>query len=100
MSNLRERIKEGVSGKYQGLKNGFNVLNNYIFGVQKKCYTLLGGASGVYKTTYLDFVISNAIEDANAKGIPIDVFYYSFEIDELTKKCNWASKFVFDKYGV
>lgn len=100
MSNLRERIKEGIEGKYQGLNNGFNQLNKYIFGVQKKCYTLLGGASGVYKTTYLDFTISNAIEDAKNKNIPIDVFYYSFEIDELTKKCNWTSKFVFDKYDI
>lgn len=46
MSELKQRIEEGVEGKYEGLSNGFDRLNNYIFGVQRKCKTLIGGNSG------------------------------------------------------
>jgi replicative DNA helicase len=97
--SLRQRIKDGLDGKFEGLNNGFTRINNYIFGVQKKCFTLIGGDSGTYKTTILDYIISNAIEDALAQGKKIDVFYYSFEIDKLTKQCNWLSRAVYNKYG-
>lgn len=97
--SLKTRVKEGLAGKYSGLANGFTDLNKYIFGVQRKCYTLIGGASGVFKTTELDFILLNALLDAEKKGIPLDLFYYSFEIDELTKKCNWTAQMVYMKYG-
>lgn len=97
--SLQNRIKDGINGKYVGLSNGFKRVNDYIFGVQKRCYTLIGGDSGTYKTTVLDYILSNAIEDAISKGIKINVFYYSFEIDALSKKCNWLSRAVANKYG-
>ena len=100
MSELKKRVEEGLQGKYEGLNNGFSDLNNYIFGIQKKCYTLIGGLSGTFKTTLVDYMVSNAIEDAQNKGIPIDVLYYSFEIDKLTKQCNWLSQLAFRKYNV
>lgn len=100
MSNLKERIEAGLSGKFRGLDNGFTDINKYIFGVQKKCYTLLGGASGSYKTTLLDYIILHALRDAIKKGIPIDIFYYSFEIDALSKQCSWISQIVYLNYGI
>jgi len=98
--SLEKRIQEGKEGKYKGLNNGFNSINEYIFGVQRNCYTLIGGASGSYKTTVLDFIILNALMDAEAQGTPIDIFYYSFEIDKTTKKCNWLSQLAFLTYGI
>ena len=98
--NLQERIQAGLNGDYSGLKNGFHRLNNYIFGLQKGTYYLLGGQSGTFKTTLVDFMLFNAIEDARAKGIPLHVFYYSYEIDHLTKQCNWLSVVIYQKYGV
>lgn len=100
MSELKLRIQEGIEGKYEGLSNGFNRLNNYIFGVQRKCKTLIGGNSGTGKTTLCDFMVSNAIQDAQRKNIELDVFYYSYEIDKVTKQCNWLSNIIFNKYGV
>jgi hypothetical protein len=97
--SLKNRISDGLAGKYQGLANGFHDINKYIFGVQRKCYTLIGGASGTFKTTLLDYIILNAMIDAKAKSIPIDVFYYSFEIDAESKKCNWLSQLAFNNYG-
>lgn len=97
---MRERIEAGLLGEYEGLSNGLNRINDYIFGVQRACYTLIGGLSGSAKTTYLDFTILNAIKDADSKGIPINVFYYSWEIDQESKKAAWLSVLVYNNYGV
>lgn len=98
MTELKNRIQEGLDGKFEGLENGFKDLNDVLFGVQKKCYTLIGGLSGTYKTTLLDYIFLNALKDAEKKNIKIDVFYYSFEIDKLTKQCNWLSQLAYKKY--
>lgn len=96
--DIRERIQQGLNGDFEGLANGFDRINDYIFGLQKKCYYLLGGASGTGKTTLADFILINALMDAEAKGINVNVFYYSFEIDEISKKCNWLSNIAYQKY--
>ena len=98
--NLEERIYAGVEGKFQGLSNGFKRINKEIHGLQRGVYTLLGGLSGTYKTTLADFMLLNAISDAESLGLEINVFYYSYEIDELTKKCNWLSVIIKNKYNV
>jgi len=100
MNDLQERIKAGLDGKFKGLANGFKRLNNYIFGVQRGIITLIGGSSGTGKSTLLDFIVQHAIQDAEAKGITLNVFYNSFEIDKMTKKCNWLSVQIFNKYGI
>ncbi len=96
---LKERIQAGIDGKFTGLSNGLDRINKYLFGIQRSCYYLLGGQSGTFKTTISDFLVLNAIEDAEARGIPLNVFYYSYEIDRLTKSCNWLSVLAFKKYG-
>lgn len=98
--SIEERIRMGLEGKYTGLSNGFNSINKFIFGIQRSTYYLIGGASGTFKTTLCDFMLLNAIQDAKAKGIRLDVFYYSYEIDEITKKCNWLSVLIFQKYSI
>lgn len=100
MENLKDRIEQGLEGRYKGLKNGFNTINNYIFNCQRACYTLIGGQSGVYKTTLLDYMLANIIEDAIGTNTQLDLFYDSFEIDKLTKQCNWLSRAVYNKYKV
>ncbi len=98
--NLQDRINDGLEGKYSGLNNGFNRLNEVVFGVQRRCYTLLGGNSGTFKTTLCDYIVLNAIEDAINKNIKLTVFYYSFEIDKITKQCNWLSQIINRKYSI
>ena len=97
---FEERIQEGLKGKYAGLDNGFSRINKYIFGIQRGCYYLLGGLSGAAKTTLVDFMLIKAIQDAESKGIPINIFYYSLEIDEFSKKANWLSVLIYNKYGI
>jgi replicative DNA helicase len=98
--NFKERIRDGLQGKYKGLSNGLNRINRYIFGIQRKCYYLVGGASGSGKTTLVDFMLVNALQDARRQGITVNVFYYSYEIDEISKKANWLSIIVYNKYGI
>lgn len=98
--NLLSRINEGLEGKYQGLSNGFDRLNQIIFGLQRGCYTLLGGSSGCYKTTLVDYILLNALKDSFDKGINLNVFYYSFEIDKITKQCNWLAQRIYQEHGV
>lgn len=98
--SLKQRIQDGLDGKFQGLSNGFNRINNYIFGIQKSCYYLLGGGSGVGKSTLCDYMLLNAIQDAKKKGIKLTVFYYSYEIDKMSKQCNWLSASIYQKYGI
>lgn len=97
--NLEQRIQAGLDGDYQGLNNGFSRINNYIFGIQKSTYYLIGGQSGTFKTTLVDYMVLNALQYAEANNIPIEIFYYSFEIDKLTKQCNWLSSLIYQKYG-
>ena len=99
MMQFKKRIEQGLAGEYEGLANGFNRLNKYIYNTQRGCFTLLGGLSGSSKTTLCDFIILNGIQNAKAKGIPINVTYYSWEIDEVTKKANWLSIIIYNKYN-
>ena len=73
--DIRERIKAGIDGKFKGLANGFDRINNFIFGIQQKCYILLGGQSGTFKTTLADFMLLNALLDAKKKGFILNVYY-------------------------
>lgn len=98
--SIEERINDGLSGKYKGLNNGFDRLNKLLFGIQRSTYYLIGGQSGTFKTTLTDYMVINAMEDAKKQGIPLNVYYYSFEIDKLTKQCNWLSVLVYQKYNV
>jgi predicted secreted protein len=100
MDNLNQRIQEGLDGKYQGLDNGFVTLNKYIFGVQRSTYYLIGGSSGTYKTTLLDYIVRNAIRSSQEQQIECNVFYYSFEIDKISKMCNWTSSIIYQTYGI
>ncbi len=98
--NMKQRITDGLKGDYEGLSNGLDRINDYLFGIQRACYYLVGGLSGASKTTFLDYMLLNAIADAEKKGIKINITYYSWEINEETKKANWLSVLVYRKYGI
>jgi hypothetical protein len=100
MSSLRGRIQDGIDGKYKGLDNGLGDINKYIFNILRGIYTLIGGLSGAAKTTLMDFMILKAIAHAKKDKIPLTIFYYCFEIKEETKKLNWLSVHIYQKYGV
>lgn len=100
MSSFKQRIEDGLAGKYQGLLNGFDRLNKLIHYTQRKTYTLIGGLSGAAKTTLVNYILLNNVEDARKKNVPIDIFYYSYEIDEETTKANWLSVLIYKNHRV
>lgn len=97
---LKERIDAGKKGNYTGLCNGLGGINDDIYNIQRGYFTLIGGQSGSAKTTLVDFILLNALDDADKKGIELNVFYYSYEINKDTKKLNWLSVHIYRKYGV
>lgn len=96
--SFKQRLEDGLAGKYHGLPNGINRFNRYLYGIQRKRYYLYGGLSGSAKTTLVDFKLLNALAYAKAKGIKVYVKYYSFEIDKETKIANFLSCHIFNKY--
>lgn len=95
-----QRFEDGQAGKYKGLTNGLGRLNKFIYNVQRKWYYLFGGLSNSGKTTLVDSVLFNAIRDAEDNGVEIDVFYYSYEIDQETKFAQWMSNHIYRKHGL
>jgi replicative DNA helicase len=95
-----QRFDDGQAGKYQGLDNGLGRINKYIYNVQRKWYYLFGGLSNSGKTTLVDSMLLNAIRDAKEKGIELNIFYYSYEIDAETKFAQWMSNHIHRKYNI
>src|SRR3990167_1912555 len=95
---FKERIQSGLEGKFKGLSNGLQRVNKFIFGIQRSCYYLIGALSGGGKSTLVDYMLLNAIQDAEKQSIPINVHYYSLEIDGVSKKANWLSVLIYQKY--
>ncbi len=100
MTSFRDRIQKGIEGKYSGLENGFKVLNKIIYRIQRGLYYLIGGLSGSGKSKLVNFMLLNAIQDAEKKGVACHVFYYSFEIGESVMKANMLSAHLSKKYDV
>lgn len=97
--NINKRVSSmntGIKIEYSGEEEyfGFNLSGDGRFLLEDFTVT-----HNTYKTTLADFMVLNALEDAQAKGIPINIFYYSYEIDALSKKCNWLSSIIYRKYG-
>lgn len=97
-SNIKDRINAGLQGDYRGLHNGLDRINDHMHNIQRSTYYLIGGLSGSAKTTLLDYMLLNAIEDAESNNIPISIIYYSWEIDQTSKKANWLSMLIYKKY--
>jgi hypothetical protein len=95
-----QRFEDGQAGKYQGLDNGLGRINKYIYNIQRKWYYLFGGLSNSGKTTLVDSMLLNAIRDAKEKGIELNIFYYSYEIDQETKFAQWMSNHIHRKYNI
>lgn len=94
-------LRRGIAGQNIGLANGLKAVNGAIYGTHKARYYLEGGESGSFKTTTVDFkYVFSAWQDAKAKGKPIKIIYFSFEIGKTQKLFRWASYFIFQKYGL
>ena len=104
-NKLKEGIEAGKRGDNLGIPTGFTNLDYYLGGVRKGVYTLCGSNTGVGKTAFVDFtyVISPLLwllNEGKDSGFKLKVFYYSKEIDLLSKLSKWACLLLFLDKGI
>lgn len=93
-------VAAGLKGLNYGLGNGLDRINNYLYGVHRGRYYLIGADSGVGKTTVGDFMLLlHPWMAAKAAGIPFYGKYFSFEISRKEKIARWVSFFIYLLFG-
>lgn len=101
--NFIEEFKKGQQGRNAGLFMGEGLANvsKSINGVQKGMIYAVGAGPKVGKSTMVDsgFVIEPYLY-ALEKGIPLDIIYFSYEIDRISKEFDFMSHFISRDYSV
>lgn len=101
--NLPTIFKDGQLGKNLGYTTGIPPLDKLIGGVKRKSMYVIGAASKVGKTTFVDFsFVLQPYLEALSKGTldNIDWVYYSWEIDRVSKEFKFAAFFFYHDYGI
>lgn len=91
--NFLDEVSEGRVGKYNGLTVGSPRFTKTLNNLQRKRYYLVGAQQKTGKTSWVDwtFVISPFLLNPNAN---IKWFYYSYEIDMVSKLAKWTALFM------
>lgn len=99
-----ERIDRGRKGLNLGLPMGFNRLVEYLPNIQQATYYLLGGGPKVGKSSMADdmflynpydYIINNKQTD-----FELDIDYFSFEVEKITKIVKGICRRLHYKYGI
>jgi|VirMetMinimDraft_7_1064189.scaffolds.fasta_scaffold00418_14 hypothetical protein len=103
MSNFILEFKKGQAGKNKGLPmgEGLSHISSSINGVQRARMYGVAAAPKAGKSTFVDhgFVIMPILY-AMENNIPIEIIYFSFEIDRVEKEFDFATFFLFYDYGI
>lgn len=96
MSNFAQEFLKGQEGNNLGLYigDGLKHFNDFIYGLQRGMAYGIAAAPKVGKSTFVDYAIINAILDAVSKGIDIEVTYFSFEMDRISKEFDFSCYFL------
>jgi len=90
-------FKKGQLGKNKGLSMGEGLyqLDSDVNGVQKGMMYAVGAGPKVGKSTFVDygFVIEPYL-DALENDKPLDIIYFSYEIDRVSKEFDFAAHFL------
>ncbi len=98
---FKEEIERGQQGHNMGLLTSLTALNLIMYGVQKKTYYLVGAEIKTGKSAFVDQVfVLDAYDFAIKNGKKLKVFYYSLEIDALSKISKWAAVKAFRDKGI
>ena len=96
--NLIEEYKKGQTGANKGLNMGPGLSNisNAINGVQRARLYGIAAAPKAGKSTLCDYgFVINPILDAFRQNLPIEVIYFSFELDRVSKEFDFLVYFLF-----
>lgn len=102
MANFIKRFELG-QGKNTGIPLGevLKPISNHINGINKGRIYGIGGPEKSGKTTFTDFAfILEPYLHALKNNIKINWIYYSFEIDRISKKFDFATYFLYHDFGI
>ena len=87
-------LNEGISINIPNLDNDLSILPS--------TYYLLGAESSTGKTSLVDTMILNALDNVvqGRTKKSLKIFYFSFEIDEGRKIAKWCAMHIWKKYGI
>ncbi|MGV8961916.1 MAG: DnaB-like helicase C-terminal domain-containing protein [Candidatus Saccharimonadaceae bacterium] len=98
VKQLLTNIKEGKLGRNIGISTGMATLDSVIYGIQKKYLYTIGADTAGGKTSFaIDIFVYNLIK--NAKGRPLNILYYSFEMSSDILFAKILARYIFDEYG-
>jgi hypothetical protein len=101
--NFIDEFKKGQAGKNKGLYlgKGLQHVHDAINGVQKGMIYAVGAGPKVGKSTMVDygFVIEPYL-DALENNIPLDILYFSYEIDRVSKEFDFMAHFLQRDYNI
>lgn len=94
-----EAVERGRAGLNKGLKSGLDSIDKFTGNIQKKQIRLIGAQQKTGKTSYVDYshIIAPYLLNPDAD---IEWIYFSYEIDEISKKAKWAALFMQLKHGI
>lgn len=100
VSRLYDSIKRGKEGKNKGISTGFDRLDKYTFGLQRKYLTVIGADQGVGKSTYALYThVYKPLIEYLEKGTNINILYFSFELSDEVLFAKLLSLHIWEKYG-
>lgn len=101
--NFIIEYKKGQEGGNKGLPMGNGLINisNALNGVQKHRIYGIASPPKTGKTTFVDngFMIEPYLY-CKENNIPLEIIYYSFEIDRISKEFDVAVHFLYRDYGI
>lgn len=99
VTKLRGMVQRGRDGRNLGLDLGAGRANRYLNRFQRARYLLIGGDSGVGKTTVSDAMLFAMLNDAITTGRKVHVKYFSFELSKEDKMMSWICMLMAHKLG-
>lgn len=101
--NFVTKFKSGQAGENKGLTTGIPSLDRAIGGIRKYHSYGLAAAPKCGKTTLADFifVISPYLQLLRENRLDeLDIIYFSFEIDRISKEFKFAAFFMYYDFGI
>lgn len=93
----------GQQGSNQGLSmgEGLSEVSNAVNGVQKGMIYGVAAAPKVGKSTFADFVfVIQTFLECLLNNIPLEIIYFSFEIDRISKEFDFAAHFLMRDFNI
>lgn len=99
--NFLDQYNRGKEKKNIGLPTGHKSIDKAIYGVHKKKMYGIAAAPKVGKSTFANFAfVINPILYCIENDIPLNIIYFSFEVDRISFEFDLASFFFYHDYGI